>query len=56
MAKKDFAATSKGQRFTVPNGHCVGTSPYLAMNLPDVLKNPDKVKPFRGQGRQHMHT
>lgn len=43
MAKKDFTVTSKGQSFTVPKGHYVGTSPYVAMRLPDVFKNPDEV-------------
>lgn len=44
MAKKDFTVTSKGQSFTVPKGHFVGTSPHVAMRLPTVFKNPDEVR------------
>lgn len=44
MAKKDFTVTSKGQSFTVPKGHFVGTSPHVAMRLPTVFKNPDDVR------------
>lgn len=44
MAKKDFTVTSKGRSFTVPKGHYVGTSPYVAMRLPDVFEAPDKVR------------
>lgn len=43
MAKKDFTVTSKGQNFTVPKGHYVATSPYVAMRLPDVFNQPEKV-------------
>ncbi|CAM9433996.1 unnamed protein product [Pylaiella littoralis] len=53
MAKKDFTVTSKGQSFTVPQGHYVGTSPHVAMRLPTVFKNPDKFDPDRfGADRQ----
>eukprot|EP00752_Nemacystus_decipiens_P011636 g10331.t1 len=52
-AKKDFTVTSKGRRFTIPKGHYVGTSPYLAMHLPEVFENPDKFDPDRfGPERQ----
>ena len=43
MAKKNFTVTSKGKSFTVPKGHYVATSPYVAMRLPDVFKDPEKV-------------
>ncbi|CAM9959692.1 unnamed protein product, partial [Ectocarpus fasciculatus] len=53
MAKKDFTVTSKGQSFTVPKGHYVGTSPHVAMRLPTVFKNPDDFDPDRfGPERQ----
>ncbi|CAM9909662.1 unnamed protein product, partial [Discosporangium mesarthrocarpum] len=42
LAKKDFKVTSNGRSFTVPKGHLVGTSPYVAMRLPEVFPNPDK--------------
>eukprot|EP00752_Nemacystus_decipiens_P011637 g10332.t1 len=52
-AKKDFTVTSKGRRFTIPKGHYVGTSPYLAMHLPEVFENPEKFDPDRfGPERQ----
>lgn len=51
MAKKDFTVTSKGRSFTVPKGHYIGTSPYVAMHIPEVFKNPDEVS---GQGQQHQ--
>eukprot|EP00752_Nemacystus_decipiens_P012524 g11092.t1 len=55
MAKKDFTVTSKGQTFTVPKGHYVGTSPYVAMRLPDVFKNPEEFDPDRfGPERQEQ--
>eukprot|EP00752_Nemacystus_decipiens_P012523 g11091.t1 len=53
MAKKDFTVTSKGKMFTVPKGHYVGSSPYVAMHLPDVFKDPNKFDPDRfGPGRE----
>eukprot|EP00752_Nemacystus_decipiens_P011638 g10333.t1 len=52
-AKKDFTVTSKGRRFTIPKGDYVGTSPYLAMHLPEVFENPEKFDPDRfGPERQ----
>lgn len=50
MAKKDFAVTSKGRNFTVPKGHYVATSPYVAMQLPDVFHQPEKVIYFYRSG------
>eukprot|EP00903_Cladosiphon_okamuranus_P015547 g14353.t1 len=53
FAKKDFKVASKGQTFTVPKGHYIGNSPYVAMQIPDVFKNPDKFDPDRfGPGRE----
>ncbi|CAN0171537.1 unnamed protein product [Ascophyllum nodosum] len=53
MAKKNFTVTSKGKSFTVPKGHYVATSPYVAMRLPDVFKDPEKFDPDRfGPGRE----
>ncbi|CAM9562355.1 unnamed protein product, partial [Laminaria digitata] len=45
MAKKDFTVNSKGRSYTVPKGHYVGTSPYVAMRLPSVFEDPEKVTP-----------
>ena len=45
MAMKDFTVNSKGRSYTVPKGHYVGTSPYVAMRLPDVFEDPEKVRP-----------
>lgn len=44
MAKKNMTVTSKGRTFTVPKGHYVGTSPYVAMRLPDVFDKPEEVR------------
>eukprot|EP00903_Cladosiphon_okamuranus_P006258 g6141.t1 len=53
VAKKNFTVTSEGRSFTIPEGHYVGTSPYLAMHLPEVFKNPDEFDPDRyGPERQ----
>lgn len=54
MAKKDFTVTSKGKSFTVPKGHFVGTSPYVAMRLPTVFKNPDEVRKRLTQEHQQV--
>eukprot|EP00903_Cladosiphon_okamuranus_P022107 g20329.t1 len=52
-AKKDVTVTSKGRSFTIPKGRRVGSSPYLAMRLPEVFKNPDEFDPDRfGPERQ----
>lgn len=54
MAKKDFTVTTKGRSFTVPKGHYVGTSPYVAMRLPTVFKNPDEVRRDAGHLRRDL--
>ena len=56
VAKKDFTVTSKGRTFTVPKGHYVGTSPYLAMHLPEVFTNPDEVRALTLAINKHTRT
>lgn len=55
MAKKDFTVNSKGRSYTVPKGHYVGTSPYVAMRLPDVFEDPEKFDPDRFGPEREEH-
>jgi sterol 14-demethylase len=47
MAMKDIETTHQGQKFVIPKGDIVLTSPAVASRMGSVFKNPDAFEPER---------
>lgn len=57
MAMTDIETTLKGEKFTIPKGDIVITSPAVSSRLADVFKNPDSFEPDRfGEERNEQKT
>lgn len=47
MAMEDIETTHRGQKFVIPKGDIVFTSPAVSGRLPDVFENPNAFEPER---------
>lgn len=52
---EDTEVTAKGQRYVIPKGDIVISSPAVHMRLPDVFKNPDTFDPERFSEERGEH-
>lgn len=54
---RDFSVTTReGKEYTIPKGHIVATSPYIANRLPYIYKDPDTFNPDRFAPGQEEDT
>lgn len=57
MAMADITTTSNGQKYTIPKGDIVVTSPAASGRIPTVFKTPDNYEPERfGAERNEQKT
>lgn len=57
MAMEDIETTHQGEKYVIPKGDIVITSPAVSSRLSSVFKNPDKFEPERfGEERNEQKT